>query len=63
MLRIFKRQIFRYIRSERGLNTWSPLATAFNSTVDENYAVNVSRKEMVSVLTFILYTLLTIALT
>lgn len=46
MLRIFQRQIFRNVRGGRKLNTWSPLATAFNSTVnDENHPTSVLKKE------------------
>ncbi|XP_050445309.1 mitochondrial intermediate peptidase [Cataglyphis hispanica] len=46
MLRIFEKQIFRNIRSGRKLNTWSHLATAFNSAVnDENHSVNILTKE------------------
>lgn len=46
MLRTFERQIFRNIRSGRRLNTWSHLATAFNTAVsDENHSVNLLKKE------------------
>ncbi|EFN80009.1 mitochondrial intermediate peptidase [Harpegnathos saltator] len=45
MLRIFERQIFHGIRNSRKLNTWSSLATAFNSNVDKNHLLNVSKKE------------------
>lgn len=45
MLRIFERHIFRYVRSDRKLNTWSALATAFNSTADKNYSLDISKKE------------------
>ncbi|XP_029668905.1 mitochondrial intermediate peptidase isoform X2 [Formica exsecta] len=46
MLRIFEKQIFRNIRNGRRLNTWSHLATAFNSAVsDENHSVNILKKE------------------
>lgn len=46
MLRIFQRQLVRNVRGGRKLNTWSPLATAFNSAVnDENRPANVLRKE------------------
>ncbi|XP_011875557.1 PREDICTED: mitochondrial intermediate peptidase [Vollenhovia emeryi] len=46
MLRTFQRQILRNVRGGRRLNTWSPLATAFNSTVnDETHPASVLEKE------------------
>lgn len=51
MLRIFERQIFRGIKNNRRLNTWSRLATAFNSTVDQDYLLDISKKETVKVYT------------
>ncbi|EFN66772.1 Mitochondrial intermediate peptidase [Camponotus floridanus] len=46
MLRVFERQIFRNIRSDRRLNTWSHLATAFNSAVSsKNHSANILKKE------------------
>jgi hypothetical protein len=48
MLRILEKHIVQNICSSRRLNTWSPLATAFNSAVNyEKYSVNVSKKETV----------------
>lgn len=44
MLRTFQRQIFRNVRGDRRLNTWSPLATTFNST-NENHSINLLKKE------------------
>ncbi|XP_014468572.1 PREDICTED: mitochondrial intermediate peptidase [Dinoponera quadriceps] len=44
MLRIFERQTFRSIRNSRRLNTWSGLATVFNSSIDQNF-LNISKKE------------------
>ncbi|XP_012543009.1 mitochondrial intermediate peptidase [Monomorium pharaonis] len=44
MLRVLQRQI---LRNARKLNTWSPLATAFNSTVkDESHPASMSEKEV-----------------
>jgi len=48
MLQILEKHIFQNIY--RRLNTWSPLATAFNSAVNyEKYSVNVSKKETVHI--------------
>lgn len=54
MLRVFKRQIFQSIKNSRRLNTWSHLALAFNSTVDQNYLLDISKKETVKVYTSLL---------
>lgn len=59
MLRLLERQIFRNINNKRKLNTWSLLATAFNSTVnEENHLVNVSKKEAVSLYIYMRLSLL-----
>ncbi|KAL0117291.1 hypothetical protein PUN28_010266 [Cardiocondyla obscurior] len=45
MLRIIQKQILQNV-SSRKLNTWSPLATAFNSTInDDNHSVHAIKKE------------------
>lgn len=41
----FSREIIRSLKNGRGVNTWSPLAIAFNSSTTKNYAFRSPKKE------------------
>lgn len=45
MLQVFNKRTLRHLCKVREVNTWSPLATAFNSVVKENYGFNLSQQE------------------
>lgn len=45
MLQVFNKRTLRHLYKFREVNTWSPLATAFNSVVKENYGFNLSQQE------------------
>ncbi|XP_076171689.1 mitochondrial intermediate peptidase [Ptiloglossa arizonensis] len=43
MMHILKKQMFRHFKNHRSVNTWSPLAIAFNSITKEKYNFNLSK--------------------
>ncbi|KZC13629.1 Mitochondrial intermediate peptidase [Dufourea novaeangliae] len=45
MMHILKKQILRHVMKHRSVNTWSPLATAFNSIAKDKYDFDLSKKE------------------
>lgn len=44
----FNKCSLNYLKMYRHVNTWSPLATAFNSITKSEYGFNLSKKETVS---------------
>ncbi|XP_053996198.1 mitochondrial intermediate peptidase isoform X1 [Hylaeus anthracinus] len=46
MMHILKKQVLRHFIKHRGVNTWSPLATAFNSITKEKYEFDLSKNEI-----------------
>lgn len=42
-MHILKKQMFRHFKNHRSVNTWSPLAIAFNSITKEKYNFNLSK--------------------
>lgn len=47
-MHILKKQMFRHFKNHRSVNTWSPLAIAFNSITKEKYNFNLSKVDTVS---------------
>ncbi|XP_076621467.1 mitochondrial intermediate peptidase [Colletes latitarsis] len=45
MMQILKKQTLKHFKKHRSVNTWSPLATAFNSITTEKYEFNLSKNQ------------------
>lgn len=48
MIQVLKKQFLRNYKRHRNVNTWSSLATAFNSISKEKYGFDFLKKETVS---------------
>lgn len=55
MIQMLKKQFPRNYKRHRNVNTWSSLATAFNSINKEKYGFDFLRKETVSNIYFLKY--------
>lgn len=49
MIQVLRKQFSRNYKRHRNVNTWSSLATAFNSISKERYGFDLLKKETVSI--------------